>query len=86
VRLTPWLPLNAGLNLICALADNTDADLGTYILNPEVFDVKDGNVAVPRGPGLGLEMNEALIRERSQSAVPWATPTFYGPDGGQREW
>lgn len=65
---------------------NTTADLGTYILNPEIFDVKDGMVAAPTGPGLGLVMNEELIRSRSLEAEPWANPVWRGKEGYLREW
>lgn len=54
--------------------------------NPEIFTVTNGMVDVPKGPGLGIEMNEALIRERSVTAQPWQNPVWRGPDGYIREW
>ncbi|KAL7418054.1 enolase C-terminal domain-like protein [Mrakia frigida] len=65
---------------------NTTADLGTYILNPEIFEVVDGMVAAPTAPGLGLVMNEELIRARSLEAEPWGNPVWRGKDGYLREW
>lgn len=63
-----------------------DHDIHTYVTNPEVFAVEDGFVKVPTGPGLGIEINEALVRELSASAKPWPLGGFVGPDSGIREW
>ncbi|ORX35417.1 putative mandelate racemase/muconate lactonizing enzyme [Kockovaella imperatae] len=64
-------------------------DLFTYMLNPEVFAVKNGSVSLLAGPGLGIEMNEELIRKEAAEAAtlaPWTNPIFRGPDGSVREW
>ena len=64
-------------------------DLFTYMTNPEVFQVKDGAVALLTGPGLGVELNEELIRKEAVEAAkldPWTNPIFRGPDGSVREW
>ncbi|MDR3508486.1 MAG: galactonate dehydratase [Caulobacteraceae bacterium] len=61
-------------------------DLLNYITNPEVFDVKDGMVEALTGPGLGIEVNEVLVREISRDAPPWRNPVWRGPDGAVREW
>ena len=37
---------------------NKGNDLLDYIRNPEVFEYDDGMVAIPQGPGLGIEVNE----------------------------
>lgn len=68
---------------------NTEAgeyDINSYVTNPEVFDVAEGFVKVPRGPGLGIKINEELVRELSKKAVAWPLGGFTGPDGGIREW
>ena len=69
---------------------NTDGfDLFTYMLNPEVFAVKQGSVSLLTGPGLGIELNEDLIRKEAAEAAklePWKNPFFRGPDGSAREW
>ncbi|KAJ9099918.1 hypothetical protein QFC21_003923 [Naganishia friedmannii] len=69
-----------------AIHYNTDADLGTYILNPEVIEVVEGHIAAPMAPGLGLEINEALVREAATKSKPWANTLWRGVDGGFREW
>ncbi|GAB7353069.1 hypothetical protein MBLNU459_g3618t1 [Dothideomycetes sp. NU459] len=63
-----------------------DFDIHSYVHNPEVFDVKDGFVEALTGPGLGIEVNEELVREVSKTAVPWPLGGFVGKDGGFREW
>ncbi len=65
---------------------NKDADLATYLLNPEILDVKEGFIEAPMTPGLGLEMNEELIREASKTSVHWSNPVWRGEDGSFREW
>lgn len=56
--------------------------------NPEVFEVKEGMVSLLTGPGLGIEMNEELIRQNAadNTDFSWRNPTWRGPDGGIREW
>ena len=41
------------------------------------------------GPGLGIEVNEALVREMAKKYAdesPWRNEVFHGPDGSLREW
>jgi galactonate dehydratase len=38
-------------------------DLMTYMLNPDVFAVKDGSIGLLTAPGLGVEINEELVRK-----------------------
>ncbi|KAH8176307.1 D-galactonate dehydratase [Sarocladium implicatum] len=61
-------------------------DLLSYIKNPSIWDVKDGYVQMMKGPGLGIELDEELIRKASKDAVPWVSPGFVGPGGELREW
>ena len=68
---------------------NTDAgeiDLLTYVKNESVFDIKDGCVAAPTGPGLGIEVDEDMVRRISKETEPWLPKEFHGPDGSIREW
>ena len=64
----------------------TGQDIGTYVNNPEVWSVKDGHVEVPSGPGLGIDVNEEVVRELSKGAKAWTPPVFIGPCGELREW
>nr|POF17305.1 d-galactonate dehydratase [Quercus suber] len=61
-------------------------DIHSYIRNPEVFAVKDGYVENLTGPGLGIEINEELVREVAKTATSWPVQGFVGKDGGYREW
>lgn len=63
-----------------------DIDLNTYLKNESVFAIKEGFVAAPSGPGLGIELDEDLIRKIAAETEPWAPKEFYGPDGSIREW
>jgi len=69
---------------------NTDGfDLFTYMANPDVFKVHNGAIDLLTGPGLGIELNEDLIRKEAAEATrlqPWQNPVFRGPDGSVREW
>jgi galactonate dehydratase len=68
---------------------NVGADLFTYMKNPEVFKVVDGNIMLMTGVGLGVELDEELIRKEAAEAAkidPWINPLFRGDDGSVREW
>lgn len=64
-------------------------DLFTYMTNPEIFTVKDGAISLLTTQGLGVELNEEMIREEAEKAKglePWQNPVFRGNDGSVREW
>lgn len=59
-------------------------DLGEgYLKQP--FEVIDGHVAIPQGPGLGIEINEEALIERSFGG-DWDTPRLAYDDGSFAEW
>lgn len=62
-------------------------DLLTYLTDPSVFAVANGMVAALEAPGLGVAIDEALVREVA-GTVPasWRNPIWRGPDGAVREW
>jgi len=66
--------------------NDTGHDLATYLRNPEVWAVRDGYINILTGPGLGVEVDEELVRRLSRDAVPWVSPGFVGPGGEVREW
>ena len=61
-------------------------DLLTYLRNPEVFDVREGMVEALTGPGLGVEIDEAAVRDAARAAPAWRNPVWRGRDGSIREW
>jgi L-alanine-DL-glutamate epimerase-like enolase superfamily enzyme len=88
---------DSSLRLMISLADltepgmhyNTEAgehDLHSYVLNPEIFKVKDGYLDAFTGPGLGIEVDEEAVRRVAANTDPWELQGFVGVDGGLREW
>ncbi len=66
---------------------NTDGhDLMTYLRDKSVFALEDGHVRVPEGPGLGIDLDETLIRDLARDNKPWRNPIFRAPDGSFAEW
>ena len=69
---------------------NVDAgkeDIGTYLKDESAFDIQGGFVNVSRKPGLGIEIDEEVIRAKSKDAKPWrSSQSFFGEDGSIREW
>jgi galactonate dehydratase len=61
-------------------------DLLDYVINPEVFAYQDGMVAIPKGPGLGIEVNEDYVRERATEGHRWRNPVWRHADGSFAEW
>ncbi|KAB8072229.1 enolase C-terminal domain-like protein [Aspergillus leporis] len=61
-------------------------DLNSYLVDKSVFDISEGFVKAPSGVGLGIEIDEVLVRKISAETEPWLPKEFYGPDGGIREW
>nr|WP_159795168.1 galactonate dehydratase [Puerhibacterium puerhi] len=65
---------------------NTSNDLLDYLVDPSVFAYSDGSVAIPRGPGLGIEVNEEYVRERAVEGHRWRNPVWRHSDGSFAEW
>lgn len=63
-----------------------EEDLNTYIVDQSVFDIEEGYVKAPTGVGLGIEINEEVVRRISKDTAAWQCKEFYGPDGSIREW
>ena len=65
---------------------NASNDLLDYVHNREVFDYRDGMVAIPQAPGLGIEVNEDYVRERAAVGHRWRNPVWRHADGSFAEW
>lgn len=61
-------------------------DLATLITNPETFAITNGTLALPKGAGLGVEIDEAAVRDMARDPHTWRTPEWRGPHGELREW
>ena len=57
-----------------------------YILNKEDLAFHDGHVELPKRPGLGVEVNEALVLEEAQTPHSWKNPVWRHKDGSVAEW
>jgi galactonate dehydratase len=65
---------------------NQSNDLLDYLVDPSVFDYADGMVAIPTGPGLGIEVNEEYVVERAAQGHRWRNPVWRHADGSFAEW
>lgn len=57
-----------------------------YILDREVLTFKDGWVDMPSKPGLGVTVNEDLIKEENKTPHRWKNPVWRHEDGSISEW
>ena len=65
---------------------NKSFDLLDFVQNKEIFQYKDGYVDVPTRPGLGLEIDEDMVKEVSAQGLHWTNPKWRNYDGTMAEW
>ena len=65
---------------------NKGFDLLDFVKNKDIFQYKDGYVDVPTKPGLGLEIDEDLVKEVSAEGLHWTNPKWRNYDGTMAEW
>jgi galactonate dehydratase len=65
---------------------NVGADLYTYMKDTTPLTAVDGYLPIPTGPGLGIEIDEAKVRESAKEAHRWRNPVWRQHDGGFAEW
>lgn len=65
---------------------NKGFDLLDFVKNKEVFQYKEGFVEVPTKPGLGLEIDEDLVKTVSAEGLHWTNPKWKNYDGTMAEW
>ena len=65
---------------------NTTNDLLDYLVDPSVFAYEDGHVAIPQGPGLGIDVNEDFVRRAAAEGHRWRNPMWRHKDGSFAEW
>jgi galactonate dehydratase len=65
---------------------NQGNDLLDYLADPSVFEYQDGYVKIPRGPGLGVSINEEAVREAALKGHDWHNPVWRLDDGTVTEW
>jgi galactonate dehydratase len=65
---------------------NVGAEFTDYLVDPLIFKYVDGYVGIPPGPGLGIELNEKVVREASRIGHSWKNPVWRNKDGSLAEW
>ncbi|WP_088105778.1 galactonate dehydratase [Halalkalibacter urbisdiaboli] len=65
---------------------NQGSDLLDYLSDPSVFNYEDGHVKIPQGPGLGISVNEEVVKEMAGKGHNWKNPVWRHKDGTVAEW
>lgn len=65
---------------------NQRNDLLDYLVNKEVFKYKAGYAEIPDAPGLGIEIDEELVRSEAKELHNWINPVWRNYDGTVAEW
>jgi galactonate dehydratase len=65
---------------------NQGSDVLDYLTDPNVFKYQDGFVPLLTAPGLGIEINEAKVREMARVGHTWRNPVWRNVDGSVTEW
>ena len=61
-------------------------DFLNFFTNKEALTPVDGYLPVPEGPGLGVDIDEAAVREADKDRHRWRNPIFRTADGSFAEW
>lgn len=62
---------------------------GSSSMRPPCYSSHTDECSSDAGPGLGIEINEALVREMAAKYADekaWRNAVWTGPDGALREW
>lgn len=65
---------------------NVGTDLNDYLTVDSKFQVTDGTLKIPDGPGLGIEIDEAFLTDAAKSNHRWRAPVWRHTDGSISEW
>ncbi len=65
---------------------NQGADLLDYVVEENGFEIEQGFLKIPQRPGLGIEVNEAFVREQAKTGHDWRAPVWRHEDGSIAEW
>jgi galactonate dehydratase len=65
---------------------NKEADLLSYVMDPEPFRFVDGHAVRGRQPGLGVTVDEDAVRAADRIAHKWRNPVWRHDDGALAEW
>ena len=65
---------------------NRGGDVMEYVLPEKGFDLRDGFLAIPDRPGLGIEVDERKVEEMAKVGHDWRAPVWRHSDGSIAEW
>jgi galactonate dehydratase len=65
---------------------NQGSDLLDYLVDPQVFEYREGFVHRLTAPGLGIEIDEAKVRSAAKTGHRWRSPIWRTEDGVVAEW
>jgi galactonate dehydratase len=65
---------------------NKEADLLSYVMDPEPFRFVDGHAVRGQLPGLGVTVDEDAVRAADRVAHKWRNPVWRHDDGSLAEW
>ena len=65
---------------------NDGGDLADYVKDGCGFDLKDGWLAIPERPGLGIVVDEERVIEAAKRGHRWRAPVWRHEDGSIAEW
>jgi galactonate dehydratase len=65
---------------------NVGYDLFSFCADATVLTPTDGWLPIPEGPGLGVEIDEAAVREVHKDRHRWRNPIWRHADGSFAEW
>lgn len=65
---------------------NEGHDLLAFCANPEALTPVDGNLPIPSGFGLGIEIDEVAVRVAHEQRHRWRNPVWRHADGSFAEW
>ncbi len=65
---------------------NTGCDLNDYLHPESRFRSENGFLAIPDGPGLGIDIDEEAVQAQAAIGHRWRAPVWRHPDGSIAEW
>jgi galactonate dehydratase len=65
---------------------NVGHDLLNFVTDEAVLSPVDGYLPIPDGPGLGIEIDEAAVRDAHNNRHRWRNPVWRHQDGSFAEW
>lgn len=65
---------------------NSTADVTDYVRPGGGFTFEKGDLLIPQGPGLGIEVDEEVVEDRARTGHRWRAPVWRHTDGSIAEW